>query len=89
MIVGAIAKLAEAFTETEIDDEVVLMRLDNGEFFSMTGTGRDIWRLIDGSRDRDAIVASLVAEFDGPADEIGADVDAYLARLRDAGLVTP
>lgn len=84
---AAIVKLNDAFTETEIDDEVVLMKLDTGEFFSMTGTGRDIWLLIDGSRDRDAIVAALVSEFDGTEADIAGDVDEYIARLRDAGLV--
>jgi len=87
MTLAAIVKLNDAFTETEIDDEVVLMKLDTGEFFSMTGTGRDIWLLIDGSRDRDAIVAALVSEFDGTEADIAGDVDEYIARLRDAGLV--
>lgn len=83
----AIAKRTEAYTETEIDDEVVLMKLDSGEFFSITGSGRAIWALIDGQRDRAALIAALVAEFDGDAAEIAADVDDFLAQLVDEGLL--
>lgn len=84
---GAIVKLSDNFTETEIDGEVVVMMLDTGEFYSMTGTGCDIWRMIDGSRDRDAVVAGLAGEFDADPAAIGVDVDSYLAMLREAGLV--
>ena len=83
-----IAKLTERFTETEIDDEIVVMQLDTGDFFSLTGTGTAIWRLIDSTRDRQALIAALCAEF-GSAAEVTADVDEFLAKLRGAGLIGP
>jgi len=83
----AIAKRTEAFSETEIDDEVVLMKLDSGEFFSITGTGRAIWAMIDGRRDRAAVVAALAAQFDAPEAEIAADVDEFLDQLTGEGLL--
>lgn len=82
-----LAKRANAFSETRIDDEIVVMLLDSGEFFSITGTGCDIWMRIDGSRDRAALVAALAAEYEAPEVMIAADIDAFLARLKDAGLV--
>lgn len=83
----AIAKRTEAFSETEIDDEVVLMKLDSGEFFSITGTGRAIWAMIDGRRDRAAVVAALAAQFDAPEAEIAADADEFLDQLTGEGLL--
>ena len=83
----AIAKLTDRFTETEIDDEIVVMKLDSGDFFSITGTGCAIWRLIDGARDRVALVAALLAEFPDGADAIAGDVDAFLRTLQDEGLL--
>jgi hypothetical protein len=83
----AILKRTDRFTETDIDDEIVVMRLDNGEFFSLSGTGADIWRLIDGSRDRSAVVAALAAEFEGDPASIEADVDAFLVELEGTGLL--
>ncbi len=86
---AAIAKLTDRFTETEIDDEIVVMQLDTGDFFSLTGTSTAIWRLIDGSRDRQALVAKLCAEFGAAEAEVAADVDELLGKLRGAGLLGP
>ena len=82
-----LSKQAGSFTETRIDDEIVVMLLDSGEFLSITGTGCEIWARIDGSCDRDALVAGLADEYDAPPEEIAADVDTFLARLMDAGIV--
>lgn len=84
---SAIAKRADRFSETEIDGEVVIMQIDNGDFFSLTDSAVEIWKRIDGTRDRDAIVSALAGEFDAPAADIARDVDAFLSQLRDAGLL--
>jgi hypothetical protein len=82
-----LTKLTAKFSEAQIDDEIVVMLLDTGEFLSLSGTASAIWLLIDGSRDRDALVARLASEYDVPEGEIGADVDEFLGSLREAGLL--
>jgi hypothetical protein len=82
-----LAKQIDRFTETDIDDEIVVMRLDTGEFFSLAGTGAAAWRLIDGTRDRAGLINALAAEFDGEEAEIAADVDEFLLQLKEFGLV--
>jgi len=84
---AAITKRTDAFSETELDDEIVVMKLETGEFFSITGSGTAIWRLIDGKRDRDLLLAELAAEFAAKGDEIAADVDEFLALLHHEGLL--
>ena len=79
-------KLAKAHLETTIQDDIVLMRLSDGTMFELTGTAREVWDLIDGERDRDAIVSQL-ERMHGGNPEIAADTDAFLADLRQAGLV--
>ena len=81
------AKQPDRFSETDLDDEIVVMRLDNGEFFSLAGTAAAVWRLIDGTRDREALVATLSGQFDGDPAEIAADVDEFLSSLRGMGLI--
>ncbi len=83
----ALAKRPERFTETAIDDEFVIMRLDNGEFFALSETAAAIWRLIDGTRDRNALLEVLGATFDGDRGRMAEEVDDFLAQLRAAGLV--
>lgn len=84
----AISKRIDAFSETELDDEIVVMKLDSGEFLSLMGSGAAIWRLIDGARDRDALVAALCEEFAGDATKIAVDVDAFLDELRREQLIS-
>lgn len=75
------------FSQTDIDDEILVMSLADGDFFSLTGTACEIWRLIDGTRDRAAVIDALAAQFDAPGDGLAADVDAFLVQLREAGLL--
>ena len=83
----ALSKRSNRFSETSIDDEVVVMRLDSGEFFSLSGTGAAIWRLIDGTRDRKALLASLAAAYQASEAEMAADVDDFIAQLKEFGLI--
>lgn len=83
-----LAKVAGQFTETEIDDEVVVMSLASGDFFSLTGTARAIWLALDEQHDRAGLIAALAAEFEAEPDAIAPDVDDFLAQLSAAGLLT-
>ncbi|MEO7865278.1 MAG: PqqD family protein, partial [Sphingomicrobium sp.] len=73
--------------ETGIDDEIVIMRLDNGEFFALSGTAAAAWCLIDGKRDRDALSAELFNQFAGDPQVIASDLDDFLVRLTESGLL--
>jgi len=81
------AKQAGSFSETTIDDEVVLLNLDTGCFFSLTGSAAAIWPLIDGERNRHAMLTMLAARYNAAPEEIGADLDQFLGQLLDAGFI--
>lgn len=82
-----LTKQSDHFSETAIDDEIVIMSLESGDFFSLTGTARSIWQLIDGTRDRAALLADLALQHDCSEAEIMADVEAFLDQLNQAGLL--
>lgn len=82
-----LAKATTRFSETEIDDEVVVMSLESGDFFSLTGTAQAIWTLIDGTRTRAALLTELAAQFDVEESALAGDLDAFLAQLEAAGLL--
>jgi len=83
----AIRKLASRFTEADIDDEIILMRLDNGELLSLADSAAATWRLIDGERDRHSVAAALAAEYAADDQQIAADVAELLHELMEAGLL--
>ena len=82
-----VRKNIERFTEAAIDDEVVLMRIDTGEFYSLTGTGAEIWRLIDGERSEADVVKMLESSFNAPAAVIAKDVADLIRELAGMGLI--
>lgn len=84
---GSLIKQTGKFSETSIDDEVVLLNLDDGSFFSLTGTAATIWPLIDGLRDREAIVTLLAATYDAAPETIGPELDRFIDQLIAAGFV--
>ncbi|MCL6697383.1 PqqD family protein [Sphingomonas sp. NSE70-1] len=82
-----VVKRSGTFTETEIDDEIVVMHLGTGEFYSLAGTAATIWRLIDGTRSRSDLAIELSGHFASQGADIGFDVDAFLGQLAAVGLV--
>lgn len=85
---GAIVRNEGRYSETTIDDECVVMSLATGDFFSLTGTARSIWTLIDGRNDLDAISRALATEYGAEPAEIAADVAAFVHQLAANGLVS-
>ena len=58
-----LAKATGRFTETTIDDEVVVMSLASGDFFSLTGSARAIWDMLDAHHDRAGLIGALAKEY--------------------------
>lgn len=84
---GILTKQVDRFVETEIDSEIVVMDLDSGTFFSLSDSALAIWSLIDGTRDRQAVLQVLAGEYGVAQEELAGDVDAFLAELGGAGLI--
>lgn len=78
---------ADNYIATDVDGEIVLIGLDKGELYAIKDTGRAIWELIDGKRDRAQIVAELKRTYDVDQATLEADLDALLSDLSDAGFL--
>lgn len=83
-----LVKQRDRFSETVVDGEVVVLNLDDGTFFSLTGTAAAIWALIDGERSRDAMLAELAADYEAEVETIAPQLDAFVTQLKVAGFVT-
>lgn len=68
-------------------DEVVLLDLDAGTYFSLDEVGSRVWELCDGARTVTEILAMIVAEYDAPADVIESDVNRLLEELEAEALL--
>lgn len=70
-----------------IDGQVIIINFDNGAYFSLDGTGADVWRMIEGSASAEEIVDLICRLYEGSRGEIERSVSAFLSRLGDEGLV--
>jgi Coenzyme PQQ synthesis protein D (PqqD) len=70
-----------------IDDELVVMNLATGHYFSSTGSGAVAWACLEQGMDNAGIAAALGQAFDAPAAQIDADLAAFIESLRSNGLV--
>lgn len=75
------------YAETRIDDEIVVMNLASGDFFSLKDSAAAIWDLIDGTRTRAAVLAALAGAHDAAEADLARDLDDFLGELRAGGLI--
>src|SRR5262249_18107283 len=47
-----------------VDGEVIIIHLERGNYFSLSGSGTEIWRLLRAGMSSDAIVRALAERFD-------------------------
>lgn len=71
-----------------MDDEVIVVDLDTGAYFSFDGAGALIWALLaGGTHTRESILAFIADRFDLAVGTIEAEVGRFLDRLLDEKLV--
>ena len=81
-------RVAHANIHSKIfDDEVVIIDMLSGVYFSLRGAAVDMWRLIEPGASPDAIVAALAARYEAPGETVSTTVRAFLNRLATEGLV--
>jgi hypothetical protein len=69
-----------------IGDEAVLMSLADRKILGLNPVGALVWSLVE-ERDEDGLVAAVVERFATGDDEAREDVRAFVALLRERGLV--
>jgi hypothetical protein len=71
-----------------LQDEVIIINLATGSYFSGSGTAADLWTLIAAGATFDDIVSALGAAYGTDAHSIRADLEACIAKLMDCAVIT-
>lgn len=71
---------ADVIFET-IDDEIILIHLRTGNYFSIDGTGRAVWALLAQPQTLDSIVGQLALRYAADAATLRAGVQPFIADL--------
>jgi hypothetical protein len=84
---GALLRLSPQASVAELRGESVVLHLKSGRFYSVNGVGTLLLTLLKSGATRSRLVDSVVSAYAVPAATAAADVDAWLARLREGGLL--
>lgn len=84
----ATTRLREAgLSSCLVGGELVVLDLDGSQYLTIRGSGIYLFELLGVERDRDELVAAVLAKFDVDEGTARADVDRFLANLAEAGLL--
>ncbi|MDT5050530.1 MAG: hypothetical protein QOH34_1881 [Mycobacterium sp.] len=67
---------------------MVVLDLENSRYLTISGSGVLLFELLREEHDRDELVAALLTTFEVDEDTARRDVDAFIADLSDAGLLS-
>ncbi|NNC73001.1 MAG: PqqD family protein [Sphingomonadaceae bacterium] len=74
--------------ETLVDDEIVLMHIDSGKFFSLSETSRRMWELLGEHDTLPSLVDAMAAEYEVKRGQCEAELTSVLLDLQERTLVT-
>lgn len=72
----------------EIDGEVVMLSIENSEYYGMDKVGSRIWELLEQPVSFKELVAKLMEEYDVPESQCSEDTLTFLKKLQDKKLIT-
>lgn len=71
-----------------IDGEVIIVNVESGCYYSLSGVGADIWELIAQGSGIDEIAHAISQRYHGDYGTITESVRQFLTALREEGLIT-
>jgi Coenzyme PQQ synthesis protein D (PqqD) len=71
----------------EMDGDLVMMSIESGNYFGVSGIGPRIWELLESPRRFDALVESVVAEYEVDAETAASDLTTFLGKLEENGMI--
>lgn len=75
-------------TARPVKDDLVLVDLNRGEYYSLNDTGRHVWEELTLASDLDDLVERLARHFEGDRESIRRDVEAIIDDLLERRLLT-
>lgn len=80
-------RVAKRIAHETLDGEVVILDQGAGTYFSLSGSGPEVWALLERGGDLDGVAAALGARFTAADGQIASDVAALIAKLEAETLI--
>ncbi|MEY8197633.1 MAG: lasso peptide biosynthesis PqqD family chaperone [Colwellia sp.] len=72
---------------SELDNEVVMMSIEQGEYYGLGQVGSQLWRLMEQPTSVQHIIEQLMAQYDVSFEQCQQDVTPFLTQLHHKGLI--
>jgi hypothetical protein len=79
----------EGVLAQEAHGQTVLLRVSDGGYYALDEVSARVWALCDGERSLAEVVEVICGEYEAPAAEVDADVQAFVADLVEEDLLVP
>jgi len=78
---------SENHVSEDVGDEKIVLDLDSGEYYGLSGIGDRIWELLQSPTTGEEVQAVIREEYDVTAERSREDVMEFLRTLADEGLI--
>lgn len=80
-------QVPEGIIQTELDDEVVLMHVESGKYYSLNAVGAVVWKYLSSPRTLSELCEVVVDEFEVDPETCRRDVEGLVEDLIGLNLV--
>lgn len=70
-----------------IDDDLVMMSVDKGQYYGLSGVAPRVWELLENPHTFDQLVDRVLEEFEVTRDVCEKDLSEFLEQMEEFGLV--
>lgn len=77
----------DGLTAREVDGTLMVLDLTTSQYFGIRGSGRVVYDALTAETSVEDLVRAVTSEYDIDADTARADVEAFIAKLDEAGLL--
>lgn len=82
-------KAPDNYSWRDVNNELVVLNLQSGEYFTFNNVGRLIWLAVNDGKTVDEITRSVVEQYTATEDKAVTDVKAFISNLLSEGLLIP
>ena len=75
--------------QEDVDNEVIIVHLVTGRYYSLSGSGAEIWSLILQGYDETAVIEGFAGAARADRQHVTTEIKRFLGELRIEGLIVP
>jgi hypothetical protein len=80
-------KISENIAWRNLNEEVVILHLKSGEYFTLNDVGQFVWLAVTDQKNMGEIRHKVVDAFDVSPEKASEDIEEFISRMLDEGLL--